>query len=176
MDLAALFKISYGLYIVSSKKDEKFNGQIANAVMQVTSEPPKIAVCINKSNLTHEFIDYSKTFSISILSKDTPLTFIGQFGFKSGRDIDKFKDVNFEIGLSGAPIIKDYTVSFVECKVLDKFDVGTHSIFIGEVINCGKFNDNEVMTYSYYYEVKKGKASKNAPTFIKENNKKGDLL
>lgn len=173
MDITALFKISYGLYIVSSKNEEKFNGQIANAVMQVTSEPPKIAVCLNKNNLTHEFIKKSKVFTISILSKETPLPFIGLFGFKSGRDIDKFKDVNFDIGeKTGAPIVKDYTVAFIECNLLDMFDVGTHTIFVGEVINCGKLSEEEPITYAYYYEIKKGKASKNAPTFIKENKNK----
>ncbi|MDI6861681.1 MAG: flavin reductase family protein [Caldisericia bacterium] len=174
MDLTALFKINYGLYIISSKFENKLNGQIANAVMQVTSEPPKIAICLNKNNLTHEFIEKSRIFTISILSKETPLTFIGHFGFKSGRDIDKFKDVNFIIGeKTGAPIVKDYTVAFIECKVIEKFDVGTHTIFIGEVLNCDKLSEDEPMTYAYYHEVKKGKASKNAPTFIKENKNQG---
>jgi ferric-chelate reductase [NAD(P)H] len=174
VDLTALFKINYGLYIISSKFENKLNGQIANAVMQVTSEPPKIAICLNKNNLTHEFIEKSRIFTISILSKETPLTFIGHFGFKSGRDIDKFKDVNFIIGeKTGAPIVKDYTVAFIECKVIEKFDVGTHTIFIGEVLNCDKLSEDEPMTYAYYHEVKKGKASKNAPTFIKENKNQG---
>lgn len=174
MDLSALFKINYGLYIVSSKKDERFNGQIANAVMQVTSDPPKVAVCLNKNNLTHEFIESSNLFTVSILSKETPLTFIGLFGFKSGRDIDKFKDVNYVLGeKTFVPIVKDYTVAFIECKVVDKLDVGTHTIFIGEVLNCGKLSDEEPMTYAYYHEVKKGKASKNAPTYIKENKTQG---
>ncbi len=174
MDLSALFKINYGLFIVSSKKDERFNGQIANAVMQVTSDPPKVAVCINKNNLTHEFIESSDLFTISILSKETPLTFIGLFGFKSGRDIEKFKDVNYVLGeKTSVPIVNDYTVAFIECKVVDKLDVGTHTIFIGEVLNCGKLSDEEPMTYAYYHEVKKGKASKNAPTYIKENKSQG---
>lgn len=174
MDLTALFKINYGLYIVSSKKDNKFNGQIANAVMQVTAEPPKVAICLNKNNLTHEFIENSRLFTVSILSKDAPLTFIGLFGFKSGRDIEKFKEVNFDLGeKTDVPIVKDYTVAYIECKVLDKFDVGTHTIFVGEVLNCGKLSDEEPMTYAYYYEIKKGKASKNAPTYIKENKSQG---
>lgn len=173
-DITALFKINYGLYIVTSRKEEKYNGQIANAVIQVTAEPPKIAVCINKNNLTHEYIDSSGVFTVSILSKETPLTFIGLFGFKSGRDIEKFKDVNYELGeKTSVPIVKDHTVAFIECKVVDKFDVGTHSIFIGEVLNCGKLSDEEPMTYAYYHEVKKGKASKNAPTYIKENKTQG---
>ncbi|HON84182.1 MAG TPA: flavin reductase family protein, partial [Caldisericia bacterium] len=112
MDLTILFKISYGLYIISSFKDDKFNGQIANTVFQVTSEPPRVAVCINKNNLTHEFIESSKIFTVSILSKETPMTLIGQFGFKSGRDIDKYQGVNYYIGQSKAPIVKDFTVGF----------------------------------------------------------------
>ncbi|GAH20661.1 unnamed protein product, partial [marine sediment metagenome] len=105
MDKKALYKISYGLYIVSSKKGDKFNGQIANTVFQTTAEPPMVAICINKKNLTHEFIQKSKVFTISILSKETPMKFIGLFGFRSGRDLDKFKDVNYKIGIIGIPIV-----------------------------------------------------------------------
>lgn len=172
MDLTALFKISYGLYIISSfNKDNRFNGQIANTVFQVTAEPPKLAVCINKNNLTHDYIRESKVFTVSILSKDTPMTFIGQFGFKSGRDIDKFNNVNYFIEETKAPIVKDYSVGYVEVKVNSEMDVGTHTIFVGDVVNCGKFNDNEPMTYAYYHEIKKGKSPKNAPTYIKDENK-----
>lgn len=93
MNLKALHKLSYGMYIVSSKSGEKFNGQIANTVFQVTSEPPTVAVSINKQNLTHDFIEESKVFNVSILSEEAPFTFIGHFGFKSGRDMDKFDGV-----------------------------------------------------------------------------------
>jgi len=86
MNFEAFKKISYGLYIVSSKKNSKINGQIANTVFQVSADPPLIAVCINKENLTHEFIENSKVFCISVLAKDAPLRIIGQFGFRSGRD------------------------------------------------------------------------------------------
>ncbi|HDH63366.1 MAG TPA: flavin reductase, partial [Firmicutes bacterium] len=87
MDLKTLHKITYGLYLVTSKNGEKINGQIANTVFQVTSDPPRISVTINKKNLTHEFIEKSRVFAVSVLSKETPLKFIGNFGFKSGRDI-----------------------------------------------------------------------------------------
>jgi len=169
MDLTILFKISYGLYVISSFEDDKYNGQIANTVFQVTSEPPRVAVCINKNNLTHEFIESSKIFTVSILSKETPMTLIGQFGFKSGRDINKYQGVNYYIGQSKAPIVKDFTVGFIELKVINEMDAGTHTIFLGEVIDSGKFNDDEPLTYAYYHEVKKGKSPKNAPTYIKEN-------
>ena len=92
MNRKTLHKISYGLYIVSSKKGDKLNGQIVNTVFQVCSEPPVIAVCINKENLTHEFIKESNVFTVSILSQESSMKFIGLFGFKSGREVDKFKE------------------------------------------------------------------------------------
>ncbi|MCK5123591.1 MAG: flavin reductase, partial [Dehalococcoidia bacterium] len=93
MNTKALRSLSYGIYVVASQKQGKLNAQIANTVVQVTSEPPTISVCINKQNLTHEFITESKVFTASILSQDTPLSFIGHFGFKSGRETDKLKDI-----------------------------------------------------------------------------------
>ena len=96
MNLQALHKFSYGLYVVCSKKDGKVNGQIANTVFQVCSEPPIIAAALNKQNLTNEFVSISKVFTVSILSQDTPLSFIGNFGFKSGRDIDKFEGIKIK--------------------------------------------------------------------------------
>ena len=123
MNLKTLHKISYGLYIVCSKNNDKFNGQIANALFQVTSEPPTIAISINKQNLTHEYITKSKVLTISILTEEAPLKFIGNFGFKSGREIDKFKEVNFKIGKTKAPIVMDYSLACVEAKVIDQVDV-----------------------------------------------------
>ena len=98
MNVKALYKLVYGLYVVSSRKEDRLNGQIANTVFQISSEPPTIAVSINKNNLTHEFIEQSKVLAVSVLSQDTPLSFIGHFGFKSGRDIDKLEGINYKIG------------------------------------------------------------------------------
>lgn len=168
MNLQALYKISYGIYIVSSVKNNKFAGQIANTVFQVTSEPPKVAVCLNKKNTTHEFVKDSKVFSVSILEKDTPLQFIGRFGFRSSRDFNKFEGVNFKIGKTGAPIVLDYTVAFLEAKVVSEHDVGTHTLFIGEVLDAEVLKDAEVMTYEYYHFVKKGKAPKTATVYLEK--------
>jgi flavin reductase (DIM6/NTAB) family NADH-FMN oxidoreductase RutF/rubredoxin len=165
-------KISYGLYIVSSKKGDKFNGQIADCIMQITADPPAIAASINKKNLTHEYIKESKVFTVSILSKAATLKFIGHFGFKSGREMDKFKDINYKLGETGVPIILDNTVGFLECELVDSYDVGSHTIFIGKVVAADTFNDHEPMTYDYYHNVIKGKIGKNAPTYIKEETKK----
>src|SRR4030066_1263134 len=98
MNRAALHKISYGLYIVTSGHEGKFNGQIANSLFQVTSTPATIAVSINKENYTHELIKASRKFAVSILSQAAPMTFIGLFGFKSGRDVDKLKDIKTKTG------------------------------------------------------------------------------
>lgn len=103
MNLKALHKLSYGLYVVASRQGDKLNGQIANTVFQVAAEPPTIAVGINKENLTHEFIKSSKIFSASVLSRETPLSFIGHFGFKSGRELDKFAGINYQTGETQAP-------------------------------------------------------------------------
>jgi flavin reductase (DIM6/NTAB) family NADH-FMN oxidoreductase RutF/rubredoxin len=169
MDLKALHKISYGLYVVSSKKGEKINGQTANAVIQVTSEPPTIAIGINKQNLTHEYIKESKVFAISILSQDTPLSFIGKFGFKSGRDIDKFENVNYKAGKTQAPAVLDYTLSYLEAKVIKEVDVGTHTIFVGEIVEADVLKEGEPMTYAYYHQIKRGTTPKTAPTYLKED-------
>lgn len=173
MDLKALYKLTYGLYVVTSKsKDNKLNGQIANTLIQVTSDPPRVSVTINKKNLTHEYIEESGVFVASILSKETPLKFIGHFGFKSGRDIDKFKDLPYKIGSTGAPIVEENALGFVESKVYKKLDVGTHTIFVGDIVDCKRLKEGEPMTYSYYHEIKGGKTPKTAPSYIKEGKRK----
>jgi flavin reductase (DIM6/NTAB) family NADH-FMN oxidoreductase RutF/rubredoxin len=175
MNPKALHKISYGLYIVSSKKDNKINGQIANSVFQVTAEPPTIAVSINKQNLTHEYIQHSKVFTLSVLCEKTPMTFIGTFGYKTGRDIDKFKDVKYKTGKTGVPIVIDNTISYMEAELINQISVGTHTIFIGKIVDAEILTDAKCMTYEYYHIIKGGKSPKNAPTYIKDEKieKKG---
>ena len=171
MDRVALQKCSYGIYIVCSTKDGKLNGQIVNTVFQVTSEPPRVSVSINKSNYTHEFITASGVFTVSIMERDTPMTLIGQFGFKSGRDIDKFKGVNHIVGVTGAPVVTDNALSYIECKVVGSLDVGTHTLFVGEMVEAKVLRDGEPMTYEYYHKVKGGKSPKTAPSFVAEEPK-----
>jgi ferric-chelate reductase [NAD(P)H] len=168
MDRKAFRKLSYGLYIVTSFKGEKLNGQIANVAFQVTSKPPKIAVCLNKENLTHELVEESGCFGVSVLSVDTPFPFIGLFGFRSGRDINKFENVQYKIGKLGVPLVTEHSVAILEAKVTEKLDVGTHTLFVGEVVDAEVLSDAEPMTYDYYHKVKGGKSPEKAPTFIKE--------
>ena len=167
MDARAFRLVSYGLYIVTSKKGRELNGQIANTVFQVCAEPPMIAVCINKKNYTHKFIEESGVFAISILSKEAPMKLIGQFGFKSGRDIDKFENVNFKAGKTGAPLVTDFTVGFIEAEVMKSMEVGTHTLFVGKVVEASVLGREEPLTYAYYHEIKGGRSPETAPTYIK---------
>jgi flavin reductase (DIM6/NTAB) family NADH-FMN oxidoreductase RutF/rubredoxin len=168
MNEEALCKISYGIFVVSSKKDDKLNGQIANTVFQLTAGPPTVGVSINKNNLTHECIESSKAFSISIISREAPLKFIGNWGFKSGRDIDKFDGAKLTIGPSGSPILLDFTVGWIDCEVIKSVDVGTHTLFVGKVLDTKVTSDAEPMTYVHYHESKCGLTPKSAPTYIEE--------
>ncbi len=168
MNTKALRSCTYGLYVVSSRKGDRLNGQIANTVLQITSDPPAIAVSINKQNLTHEFITESKVFGASILSADTPLSFIGHFGFQSGRDVDKFKEANYKLGATGVPIVLDHSLAYLEARVVNRLDVGTHTVFIGELVGADVLREGEPMTYAYYHTVKRGTTPKTAPSYIEE--------
>ena len=168
MNTKALFKLSYGLYLVTSRKGERLNGQIANTVFQVTSEPPTLAVSINKKNLTWEYIKDSGVFAVSVLCQETPLSFIGQFGFKSGRDIDKFEGIHHRIGKTKAPIVIDNATAVFEAKVIKELDVGTHTIFVGEIVDAEVLNEKTCMTYDYYHVVKRGTTPKTAPSYVEE--------
>ncbi len=166
MDVRALYKISYGLYTVSSAKDDVLAAQIANSVFQVTSDPVRIAVCLNKQNATHEAVADSGVFAVSVLEKDTPLKFIGVFGFKSSRDVNKFEGVKYRVGKTGAPIVLDHTVAYVEAEVVKSCDIGTHTLFIGNVVEAELLKDAEVLTYDYYQAVKRGKAPRTATVYF----------
>ncbi len=169
MDSNIFRMLSYGMYVVTSVKGDKMNGQIANSVFQVTSNPPRVAVSINKENLTHEYIENSGFFCVSILEKDVPMKFIGLFGFRSGRDFNKLSEATYRMSLNALPAVVDYSVAYFEAKVVDKVDLSTHTLFIGEVTDGELLKkDAEPMTYSYYHQVKKGKSPEKAPTYIKD--------
>ncbi len=171
MNPKALQKLGYGLYVVCSRKEDKLNGQIANTLFQVCSEPPVIAVALNRQNLTHEFISKSKVFSGSILSQETPLPFIGNFGFKSGRDFDKLKGIQYRLGETSVPIVLDHSLAYLEAKVLSQIEVGTHTVFLGGVVGGDIVKEGDPMTYAYYHQVKRGTTPKSAPSYVEETKK-----
>jgi flavin reductase (DIM6/NTAB) family NADH-FMN oxidoreductase RutF/rubredoxin len=167
INFEALFRISYGLYIVSSGDKNHGNGFISNTVFQVSAEPIKFAACCNKNNYTAEFITKTGVFAVSVLHKDTSPELFGRFGYKSGKDIDKLEGMKVIYGETGVPIVLNDCIAFVECRVVQTTDVGSHLIFIGELVQSEIIDDSqEPITYLYYRQVKKGVAPKNAPTYI----------
>jgi len=139
--------------------------------MQITAEPPTIAVSLNKKNYTHELILQSKKFTISILDENTPMSLIGTFGFKCGRTVDKMQHVTCIQKETTIPIITDHTIAYIEARLINRLDVATHTIFVGEVKNADLLTDGKPMTYEYYHNVKGGLSPKNAPTYLGAQSK-----
>ncbi len=172
MNLEAFFKVSYGLYIVSAIHDNQKNGHVSNTVFQVTAEPARFAIATNKDNYTTELIEKSNSFSISVLSQDVDLEFLGPWGFKNGKEIDKFENARFNTAKSGTPYLTEKCVAWFDCEVKQRIDVGTHIMYIGEVIENGVLdNDATPLTYDYYRSVIKGVSPKNAPTYLGDKEK-----
>ncbi len=165
LELDALFTLNYGLYILSSCMGERFNGQVSNTVMQVTDTPPKLAAAVSKVALTHEFISESGVFAVTVLAESAPVELIGLFGFKSGRDVDKFSQLAHETGSTGCPIVLDHALACIEARVEQTLDCGTHTLFIGDVVHARLLGQGRPMTYSYYREVLGGKTPPTAPTY-----------
>ncbi len=155
--------ITYGLYIVTTVDGEKKNGLIVNTVFQVTAEPARMAISVNKQSLTHEMILKSRVFAAMPLEESTPLPFIGTFGFRTGRTFDKFAKVPYKTGFLGCPVVTEHTLSYMEVEVQQTVDVGTHTLFIGEVKDAGVLKpQGTALTYAYYHNVIKGKTPKGA--------------
>lgn len=168
MNPEAFFKITYGLYVVSSEFAGKMNGFVSNTVFQITANPEQFAVACSKKNLTAELISKSGRFSFSILHQNAGKELMGTFGYKSGRDIDKFTGFNYKKGKTGVPILLDDCIAWFECELVETFDAETHLLFIGTVIDNALIDDTKApLTYLYYRNNRKGKAPENAPTYVK---------
>ena len=168
MDKSTFSKLSYGVYVVASGNREQQNAFIATTVMQVTAEPAKIMVACNKNNFTMPLIRQTKAFSASVIKQSYKPTTMGTFGFRTGKDFNKFEHCNeFIFGENTqVPIVEEDCMAWFECKLVDEMDVGTHILFVGEVLEARVIAEEETpLTYSYYHEIKKGVTAKNAPTF-----------
>ena len=168
MDVTTLFNMSYGLYIIGVKDGDRKAGCVVNTVTQSTSSPVTLTVCVNKDNYTNECIKRTKEFAVSILSEHTKESTFGIFGFSSSRDKDKFSEVPYGLTHSGQPYINEGATGYIQCKVINFVDNYTHTIFIAEVQEAENLFKEPPMTYAYYHKVIKGKASKNAPTYVAE--------
>ena len=167
INFEAFFKISYGLYIVSTGDKKAGNAFISNTVFQVTAEPPQFATCCNKNNFSCNLLDKTGAFSVSVLKEESSNDIIGRLGYKSGNDTDKLNGLNIHYGETGVPVILNDAVATFEFKIVNKIDVGTHIMFIGEMVNAELIDSNSnPMTYAYYRSVRNGFSPKNAPTYI----------
>ncbi len=150
MDTQALFKIGYGLYVLTAK-DEKDNGCIINTVMQVTSNPLQVAIALNKKNYTNEMIQKTRKFNLSILSEKADFSIYEHFGYKSGRDTDKFATFcDVKRSPNGLLYITKGTNAYLSAYVQNEIDLGTHSLFIGQLVASENLNDDKSATYDYY--------------------------
>lgn len=163
MDKNIFRDVSYGMYVVTTQNA----GCIINTMTQITSENPIISISLNKNNYTNEQIKNENKFAVSIISEKTNPNLISVFGFSSSKENNKFENFEYE-EINNIKVLKENTTGYLICEVVDIIDCETHDIFLGRVIETKKENDNIPMTYKYYHEVVKGKAPKNAPTYIEE--------
>jgi flavin reductase (DIM6/NTAB) family NADH-FMN oxidoreductase RutF/rubredoxin len=176
MNYKAFHKLSYGLYIIATELNGKKFGYVGNTAFQITSEPSQILISSHKNNYTTSKILESKKFSISVLKKEVNTSLIGEFGFMSGADIDKFRNIETITSATGAPIIIDSTVAWFDCKVVNSIDVGSHILIIGEVSDNDLLSGDEPLTYDYYREKYKMLAPKNAPTYVEKEKLQNDKV
>lgn len=153
MNNAALFKIGYGLFVLSANEDGFDNGCIVNTVTQVTSTPNRIAVTVNKQNKTHDMIMATAHFNVSILSEDVTFDEIKHFGFQSGKDVNKFADTEkYRRTGNGILIAEEYANAYISGSVFHSIDLGTHTMFIADVTDMEVLNDKNSVTYDYYHK------------------------
>lgn len=165
MDLKALYKVTYGLYVVSAQAEGKSSGCVVNTLQQVTSEPVRLSVAVNKDNLTCQLIQKSGRYAATVLDQGADLKFIGRFGFRSGRDLEKYQGIASAQDGAGVPYSPEHACARYSCKVVQTVDLGTHLMFIGEADECEILDGQEPLTYGYYRTVIKGNTPKSAPSY-----------
>lgn len=149
---SALYNIGYGLYVVSVNDGNKDSGCIVNTVIQVTSTPLQVSVTVNKSNYTHDVIAEKGILNVNCLSVKAPFSVFENFGFKSGRDADKFEKVSFKRSENGLAVLNNYINSYMSLMVTRTLDLGTHTMFICTVTEADVLTKDESMTYTYYHK------------------------
>lgn len=159
-DPKALFKIGYGLYVVTVNDGGKDNGMICNTVSQIASSPERVAVSVNKANYTHDVIKRTGVMNVNCLTEDAPFEMFKQFGFQSGRDTDKFAGETVFRSANGAPILGRHINAFISLKVVQYLDMNSHGLFICEITDAAAMNDKPGMSYSYYHANVKPKPQK----------------
>ena len=152
MDKNALFKLSYGLFVLTAKQDGKDNGCIINTVQQVTSDPMRISITVNKANLTHDMVLSTGEFNVSVLTEDAVFWIFQHYGFQSGRDVDKFANLPEARMANGIRFVEGCTNAVLSGKVIQTVDCGTHTLFIADVTEAKVLDNAPSVTYQYYFD------------------------
>ena len=150
MDNKAMHRLSYGLFVLTAKEGEKDNGCIVNTVIQVTTEPNCIAVAVNKKNYTHDMIERTGMFNVSVLTEKSSFETYKHWGFQSGADVDKTKEITFSRANNGIIYLTEETNAFLSARVRSMIDLGTHTLFLAEVTDAEVLSDDPSVTYAYY--------------------------
>ena len=150
MDNKAMFNLSYGLFILTAKDGEKDNGCIVNTVGQVTSQPNRISLTVNKANYTHDMILKTKEFNVSVLAENSKFGTYKHWGFQSGRNTDKLESISFKRSANGLVYIAEETNAFLSANVVSTLDLGTHTLFIADVTDGEVLSQVPSATYSFY--------------------------
>ena len=166
MDNKVMYSLSYGLFVLSARRGDKDNGCITNTAIQVTTEPNRIVVAVNKSNYTHDMVKETGRFTVSILSEEAKFDLFQRFGFQSGRDVDKFAGFEAHTGKDGdgIPYVTQGTNAWLSCKVVSATDLGTHTLFLADVLDGGVLSSAPSATYAYYQAHIKPKPGAPAPS------------
>ncbi len=166
----AMYKLTYGLFVLSAKDGAKQNGCIVNTVSMLTDNPTRITVYVNKANYTNDMIKKTGVFNVSVLTESAPFDIFKQFGFASGREVDKFADKTYPSAENGVYYLTEHVNAVLSAKVVDMLDYGTHTLFVAEVTSAQKLSNEKSATYEYYQSNIKPKAQ---PSSAEKAEKKG---
>ena len=151
MDNKALYKLSYGVFVLTTKAEAKENGCITNTCMQVANSPTRVAITVINTNFTCDLIKESGVFAVSLLDETTTFETIKHWGFQSGRDIDKFEGLDLPKDINGVAYLPWQTTSMISCKVVESFELGSHTMFIAEVVDASVLSGKNPLTYADYH-------------------------
>lgn len=165
MNRKAMYKLSYGLFVLTAREADKDNGCIINTAIQAASEPEQLSICVNKANYTHDMIERTGEFTVSVLDQSAAFDLFKHFGFQSGRDTDKFDGYDkCRRGNNGIYYITEGTNAYISVRVSKTTDLGSHTMFIGEITDMEVLSENPSVTYDYYHNNIKPKPQTGAKT------------
>lgn len=151
MDKKAMYRLTYGLFVLTAREGEKDNGCIINTAIQAASTPNQISICVNKANYTHDMIMHTGSFTISVISQKVSFDLFKHFGFQSGKDVNKFADfTSCKRGANGIYYITEGTNAYISVKVEKTEDLDSHTMFIGEISDMEVLSEDSSATYEYY--------------------------